>query len=133
MHPTLNLSLCTRCARSALQVPRVRARYSTSAALHDRPFRVAVIGSGPAGFYAAYRLLSKSKDAVVDMYEQLPVPFGLVRYGVAPDHPEVKVFQRPQPVYRRLVINVLFHHRIAKKNSPKSQPLLDLISSEISQ
>jgi adrenodoxin-NADP+ reductase len=31
-------------------------------------------------------------DAVVDMYEKLPVPFGLVRYGVAPDHPEVKVF-----------------------------------------
>lgn len=86
-----NSSLCIRCAQRALQAPRVRAPYSTSA-LHDRPFRVAVIGSGPAGFYAAYRLLSKSNDAVVDMYEQLPAPFGLVRYGVAPDHPEVKVF-----------------------------------------
>jgi adrenodoxin-NADP+ reductase len=52
---------------------------------------VAVVGSGPAGFYAAYRLISKINDAKVDMYEQLPVPFGLVRYGVAPDHPEVKV------------------------------------------
>lgn len=56
-----------------------------------RPFRVAVIGSGPAGFYAAYRLMTKVENSVVDMYEQLPVPFGLVRFGVAPDHPEVKV------------------------------------------
>ncbi|RAH40212.1 NADPH-adrenodoxin reductase [Aspergillus brunneoviolaceus CBS 621.78] len=57
---------------------------------NERPFRVAVIGSGPAGFYAAYRLLAKVDGAVVDMYEKLPVPFGLARYGVAPDHPEVK-------------------------------------------
>ncbi|KAL4879161.1 hypothetical protein BJY04DRAFT_194412 [Aspergillus karnatakaensis] len=56
----------------------------------NRPFRVAIVGSGPAGFYAAYRLLAKVEDAVVDMYEKLPVPFGLARYGVAPDHPEVK-------------------------------------------
>ncbi|RMZ70060.1 hypothetical protein GMOD_00000105 [Pyrenophora seminiperda CCB06] len=52
--------------------------------------RVAIIGSGPAGFYSAYRLMNKNKDAFIDMYEQLPVPYGLVRYGVAPDHPEVK-------------------------------------------
>lgn len=56
-----------------------------------RPFRVAIVGSGPAGFYAASRLLAKQQSAVVDMYEKLPVPFGLARYGVAPDHPEVKV------------------------------------------
>lgn len=55
------------------------------------PFRLAVIGSGPAGFYAAYRVMSKMENAVVDMYEHLPVPYGLVRFGVAPDHPEVKV------------------------------------------
>lgn len=60
----------------------------------DRPVRVAIVGSGPAGFYAAYRLLGRIDNAVVDMYEKLPVPFGLVRYGVAPDHPEVKV-RRP--------------------------------------
>ncbi|KAJ9209148.1 hypothetical protein DTO021D3_456 [Paecilomyces variotii] len=65
-------------------------RYNSSTVRSDRPFRVAVIGSGPAGFYAAYRLLNKVEDAVVDMYEKYPVPFGLVRYGVAPDHPEVK-------------------------------------------
>jgi adrenodoxin-NADP+ reductase len=50
-----------------------------------------VIGSGPAGFYAAYRMLQKMPDARVDMYEALPSPYGLVRFGVAPDHPEVKV------------------------------------------
>jgi adrenodoxin-NADP+ reductase len=50
-----------------------------------------VIGSGPAGFYAAYRVLQKMPDARVDMYEALPSPYGLVRFGVAPDHPEVKV------------------------------------------
>jgi adrenodoxin-NADP+ reductase len=55
------------------------------------PLRVAIIGSGPAGFYAAKRLLTLIDDVIIDMYEQLPVPFGLVRFGVAPDHPEVKV------------------------------------------
>lgn len=61
--------------------------------LNGRKFRMAVVGSGPAGFYAASRVLSSegSENAQIDMYEELPVPFGLVRYGVAPDHPEVKV------------------------------------------
>ena len=52
---------------------------------------MAVIGSGPAGFYTALRVMQRLDHAVVDMYEQLPVPYGLVRFGVAPDHPEVKV------------------------------------------
>lgn len=52
---------------------------------------MAVVGSGPAGFYTAYRVMSLIDRAKVDMYEALPVPFGLVRFGVAPDHPEVKV------------------------------------------
>lgn len=56
-----------------------------------RGLRLAVIGAGPAGFYTAYRVMSRLLDARVDMYESLPVPYGLVRYGVAPDHPEVKV------------------------------------------
>jgi adrenodoxin-NADP+ reductase len=55
-----------------------------------KPLRLAIIGSGPAGFYTAHRLMKKIPDVVVDMYEQLPVPYGLVRFGVAPDHPEVK-------------------------------------------
>lgn len=67
---------------------------------HDEqaPFRVAVIGSGPAGFYTAYKIMSNIKSAAVDMYELLPVPYGLVRYGVAPDHPEVKVRCLPVPI-----------------------------------
>lgn len=52
---------------------------------------MAVVGSGPAGFYTSYRVMSLIENAKVDMYEALPVPFGLVRFGVAPDHPEVKV------------------------------------------
>ena len=55
--------------------------------------RLAIIGSGPAGFYAAQRLMKRVDDAVVDMYEKLPVPYGLVRFGVAPDHAEVKYCQ----------------------------------------
>ena len=52
---------------------------------------VAVVGSGPAGFYLSQQLLKKKDlNLQIDIYEKLPVPFGLVRYGVAPDHPDVK-------------------------------------------
>lgn len=56
----------------------------------ERPLRVAIVGSGPSGFYAADDLLKQSLNVKVDMFEKLPVPFGLVRYGVAPDHPKIK-------------------------------------------
>src|SRR5207344_2664470 len=57
----------------------------------DRPLRVAVVGSGPAGFYAAAALLASEDPVVeVDLIERLPTPWGLVRLGVAPDHPELK-------------------------------------------
>ncbi|XP_017038828.1 NADPH:adrenodoxin oxidoreductase, mitochondrial [Drosophila ficusphila] len=52
--------------------------------------RVCIVGAGPAGFYAAQLILKQLDDCVVDVVEKLPVPFGLVRFGVAPDHPEVK-------------------------------------------
>ncbi|XP_043274575.1 NADPH:adrenodoxin oxidoreductase, mitochondrial isoform X2 [Venturia canescens] len=51
---------------------------------------VCIVGAGPAGFYAAQQLIKTSNDVKVDILERLPVPFGLVRFGVAPDHPEVK-------------------------------------------
>ena len=70
-------------------LPAQRNAYST-AAPPQKGLRIAIVGSGPAGFYTAHRLLHKVQDAVIDMYEQLPVPYGLVRFGVAPDHPEVK-------------------------------------------
>jgi ferredoxin--NADP+ reductase len=57
----------------------------------DNPLRVAIIGSGPAGFYAAESLFALPDRTVeVDMFDRLPTPFGLVRAGVAPDHPKIK-------------------------------------------
>jgi ferredoxin--NADP+ reductase len=58
------------------------------------PLRVAVVGSGPAGFYAAGALLAADPPAEVDMIERLPTPWGLVRLGVAPDHPKIKSVSR---------------------------------------
>jgi ferredoxin/flavodoxin---NADP+ reductase len=69
------------------------------------PFRVAIIGSGPAGIYAAEALTTQKDLAVrVDVFDQLCTPYGLVRYGVAPDHQKIKsvvtvlqrILQRPQ-------------------------------------
>jgi ferredoxin/flavodoxin---NADP+ reductase len=61
----------------------------------ENPLRVAIVGSGPAGFYAAGHLL-KDKERVVqvDMFDRLPTPWGLVRAGVAPDHPKIKAVSR---------------------------------------
>ena len=57
----------------------------------ERPVRVAIIGSGPSGFFAADALLKQSQVHVsVDIIDRLPTPYGLVRYGVAPDHQKIK-------------------------------------------
>ena len=57
----------------------------------EHPLRIAVIGSGPAGFYTADHFLKKPDLTVtVDMYDCLPTPYGLVRFGVAPDHEKIK-------------------------------------------
>jgi ferredoxin/flavodoxin---NADP+ reductase len=62
---------------------------------NNSTMRIVVIGSGPAGFYAAGHLLKDSAGAVeVDMLERLPTPWGLVRSGVAPDHPKIKSVTR---------------------------------------
>jgi ferredoxin/flavodoxin---NADP+ reductase len=64
----------------------------------DNPLRVAIVGSGPAGFYAAGSLLKcKSHPDLavqVDVFDRLPTPWGLVRAGVAPDHPNIKAVSR---------------------------------------
>ena len=54
--------------------------------------RLAIVGAGPAGIYAADILLKHDRpfDVSIDLFEQLPAPYGLVRYGVAPDHPRIK-------------------------------------------
>ncbi|HJG90108.1 MAG TPA: FAD-dependent oxidoreductase [Brachybacterium massiliense] len=62
----------------------------------QQPFRLAVIGSGPAGVYAADTLLRSAPvkngelEVAIDLFDRLPAPFGLIRYGVAPDHPRIK-------------------------------------------
>ncbi|MFT4262518.1 MAG: FAD-dependent oxidoreductase [Nocardioides sp.] len=59
----------------------------------DGPFRVAIVGAGPAGLYAADELL-KHPEITVDVYDRLPTPYGLVRFGVAPDHQHTKQVQK---------------------------------------
>jgi len=72
----------------------------------ERPLRVAIVGSGPAGFYVAEHLLKKSDLRVeVDMFDRLPTPFGLVRFGVAPDHQKIKSVTR---VFDRIAQNDCF-------------------------
>ena len=72
----------------------------------DPPIRIAVIGSGPAGFYAAGHLLKISSDRFeVDMFERLPTPWGLVRSGVAPDHPKIKSVTR---IYEKTAVHPRF-------------------------
>lgn len=56
----------------------------------ERPLRVAIVGAGPAGTYAADILSKAEVPTSIDILERLPAPFGLVRYGVAPDHPRIK-------------------------------------------
>ena len=52
--------------------------------------RVAIVGAGPAGAFAADRLLRARGDVEIDLFERLPTPWGLLRAGVAPDHQEIK-------------------------------------------
>jgi ferredoxin--NADP+ reductase len=56
--------------------------------------RIAVVGSGPAGLYSAQSALAQADVAAVDVFERLPVPYGLVRHGVAPDHPKTRSVTR---------------------------------------
>lgn len=56
-----------------------------------QPLRVAIVGAGPAGFYAAERLFKETEMVIeIDMFDRLPTPYGLVRNGVAPDHQKIK-------------------------------------------
>ncbi len=74
----------------------------------DSPVRIAVVGAGPAGFYAAGHLLKDSAGRVeVDMLERLPTPWGLVRSGVAPDHPKIKSVTR---VYEKTAAHPRFRY-----------------------
>ncbi len=75
----------------------------------EHPLRVAIIGSGPSGFYAAEHLLSQDDlNVQVEMFDRLPTPFGLVRAGVAPDHPKIKSVTR---VFDKVAANPEFRFR----------------------
>ena len=65
--------------------------------------RAAIVGAGPSGFYATEALLKQGFE--VDLYDALPTPFGLVRAGVAPDHPKIKSVTR---VYTKTASNPAF-------------------------
>ncbi|GJM90866.1 hypothetical protein PR202_ga07187 [Eleusine coracana subsp. coracana] len=81
------LQLLSRAARRLLLSPGPRRGFSSA----REPLHVCVVGSGPAGFYTADRMLKGHEGAQVDIIDRLPTPFGLVRSGVAPDHPETKI------------------------------------------
>ncbi len=76
--------------------------------MSDSPIRIAVVGAGPAGFYAAGHLLKDSEGRIeVDMLERLPTPWGLVRSGVAPDHPKIKSVTR---IYEKTAAHPRFRY-----------------------
>src|SRR4029077_16044281 len=63
----------------------------TQIGTEENPVRVAIVGAGPSGFYAAEHILKDADThAQVDLFDRLPTPFGLVRGGGAPDHPKIK-------------------------------------------
>jgi ferredoxin--NADP+ reductase len=74
----------------------------------DEPLRIAIVGSGPAGFYAAGQLLKQGGEGTqVDLIDRLPTPWGLVRAGVAPDHPKIKSVTR---VFEKTARDPGFHY-----------------------
>ena len=80
----------------------------------DRPLRIAIVGAGPAGFYTAAALLAQAAetrgetapDLQIDILDRLPTPYGLVRFGVAPDHPKIKEVVR---VFERVALDPALH------------------------
>jgi ferredoxin--NADP+ reductase len=81
---------------------------ANSIGTEQNPLRVAIVGSGPTGFYTAEHLFKRSDCVVeVDMYDRLPTPFGLVRGGVAPDHQKIKSVTK---AYDRIAANPRFRY-----------------------
>src|SRR5215203_4118134 len=88
---TATVTHCTFCKLRLISVGDVMERLATTA----RPLRVAIIGAGPAGVYAAEALLKKPDLVLtIDIFNRFPTPFGLVRDGVAPDHQSIKAVAR---------------------------------------
>lgn len=95
-----------------------------------RQLQVAIVGSGPSGFYAAEALLQSGHEVEVSLIDRLAAPFGLVRYGVAPDHPKLK---QPTVLYDGILQSprVLFFGNIRVGKDVKVQQLLALYHAVI--
>ena len=79
---------------------------SAQVGIPDKPLRVAVVGAGPAGFYAVQALFAHpGLNVEIDVFDRLPTPFGLVRSGVAPDHPKIKAVSA---LYHKLALRLGF-------------------------
>ena len=83
--------------------------------------RLAIVGAGPAGIYAADilpRRPSASFDVSIDLFERLPAPYGLVRYGVAPDHPRIKgiITRAARGARRAATIRLLRQRRLRHRH-----------------
>ncbi len=72
-----------------------------------KPLRVAIVGAGPSGFYATEALIKSGTTVNIDLIERLPMPFGLVRNGVAPDHPKLK---QAIEVYKKIAQSPEFNY-----------------------
>jgi ferredoxin/flavodoxin---NADP+ reductase len=92
--PRLHRDAGGRLAASLLRFP-ILPRPMSKVGSPENPLRVAIVGAGPSGFYAAEHILKgEEMHAQVDLFDRLPTPFGLVRGGVAPDHPKIKSVTR---------------------------------------
>lgn len=80
-----SVSTLTRCLVSKTPNRRYSASFKSTVNPHKAEYRCCIVGSGPAALYTAEEIKKKiSHDAIIDFYERLPTPFGLIRYGVAP-------------------------------------------------
>lgn len=68
----------------------IKNTYKQFSSIANGAFSVSIIGSGPSGMYCAKTLLKKNPNVQISIFEELPTPFGLVRFGVAPDHQNTK-------------------------------------------
>lgn len=118
---------------SAVSLTRVAKLYAKSCVLGVRNYHhIAIIGTGPSAFYTAKYCLDLNENVRVDLFEKIPTPYGLVRSGVAPDHPEVKTVEETftqvaESPRVRLFANVEIGESSA--SNPSVIPLQDIVKS----
>jgi adrenodoxin-NADP+ reductase len=96
----MNPNLLPLIRHTMIRTVRFARSPAVSVAALRRALHVCVVGSGPSGFYTTKYLLKASPKISVDLVDTLPTPYGLVRSGVAPDHPEVKSVQNVRRDFR---------------------------------